>query len=141
MYKNSFDCCCKLIKKRGFQSLFQGLGITLLIEVIGCGVYLGIYFSIKEMFNVSNHHSIMMIGGLTGCLSFLSICCLDPIKTKIMSREFSESKINYYEEVKQIINKKSKMGIVPALTGSFISNSFAFLFYELSIKHLNKYLA
>lgn len=110
--------------------------MTQIIEFLSCGVYLGIYFSLKNKYKIEDELKLMFLGGISGCCSFSSIFWLDPIKTKLLANDYgSKNSISLIDEVKKNIMLKQKCGVAPALMNQFFSNSIAFLFYEMTIKH------
>jgi solute carrier family 25 (mitochondrial carnitine/acylcarnitine transporter), member 20/29 len=70
LYKNPFS----------IRSMTYGLNTTVLREGIGCGLYFGTFYKIKEMTDVP-----LVSGGTAGLVSWMATYPLDTIKTRVHS--------------------------------------------------------
>ncbi|KAL0267337.1 UNVERIFIED_CONTAM: hypothetical protein PYX00_009631 [Menopon gallinae] len=77
-------CLSRIYKKDGYRGVFKGLNITIVREGIGFGVYFAVYewMTRGDKEKVSTF-LMLMAGGTSGALSWLSVYPLDVVKSRI----------------------------------------------------------
>lgn len=91
----------RLVKQRGLFSLYSGFKYQIWRDIIGSGIYFGVYDSIKSgvslaFFNSPEPHpvAVAIAGGLSGFASWIFIYPIDTYKSRyqrdVMSRVFAD---------------------------------------------------
>lgn len=106
--------------KYNYNNIFRGFKPTFCRETIGNSIYFGTY---RKLLNKTEKtkFDIMMIGGISGSLSWLFTFPIDVIKTRV------QSGMTYEESIKA---GKFSNGLGYCLLRSFIGNGLGFLVYE-----------
>ena len=110
--------------KPNYNNLFVGFKPTFCRETIGNSIYFGTYQKLISK-TEKTKFDIMMIGGISGSLSWLFTFPIDVIKTRVQSGMTYKDAINA---------GKFRNGLGYCLLRSFIGNGLGFLVYE----HLNE---
>jgi hypothetical protein len=113
-------------------NIFNGLKIGFLRNSLFYGIYFESYFKTKELLNNKfskyKFTNNLIAGGISGCLSWLSIYPLDTIRTRLQTNNIT---------LKDAINQRYLYnGLKIAMVRAFIVNSIGFYFYELTLINL-----
>lgn len=96
----AYQIAQKLVRHSGIFSLYSGYSYQVVRDVIGTGIYFGVYDSIKSAVSVfffattdSHPVSVAIAGGLSGGFSWIFVYPLDTLKSRyqrdVMSRVLS----------------------------------------------------
>lgn len=86
LHSGPAQCLCHIYKHEGLRGVYKGLGLTVLREVPGYGVYFLTYEVLTKPYgnSISTPH-MLIAGGLAGSASWLISCPVDVIKSRIQA--------------------------------------------------------
>lgn len=158
---SSWSMFRNILQTEGILGLYRGGCITVVRDSIGYGFYFWGYEGAKKIFeqwSFSENASILLAGGVAGCISWTSIFPLDVIKTRIQimtgakyncsaeSLPLLQSKtnvrVNYRSIIGSIINEASPWrtltsGLAVTNIRAFLVNAVTFYGYEATLKFLS----
>jgi hypothetical protein len=130
-----------IFKKEGFFGLYRGFWVTWNRDVFVYGLYFYMYYSIKDKMVENNsvtNFKLMLLGGMTGVVTWFVSYPFDPLKTKIqINTEGKMSQLEAYKILKQETGNSLQClykGLSPTLLRAFFVN--AVIFYTNDLCHL-----
>jgi len=147
-YNGSWDCARKLYNLGGIRSIYKGLGITILRDAPGNGVYFFTNELFRTMFakglgyedtKVLPTSCILLSGGFAGVGNWIVAIPADVVKSRFQTAP--EGMYNSSRDVlKEILAKEGWKtlfrGLTPSLMRAFPSNAAAFFGVDLAQKTL-----
>ncbi|CAJ0950224.1 unnamed protein product, partial [Mesorhabditis belari] len=141
-YQGPFDCARKLLKTKGIRELYKGGNVMAFRDCFGNLFYLPVYESLHKILRDrgSNTTTAQLIsGGCAGSISWLSICPLEVVKSRMQT---AETKVSAVQVTKEIWEKDGfrafyRGGLSMVLRG-FPANAVIFLVYEQTLMLLEK---
>ena len=134
-YNNSLEAVTNIVRRQGVRSLYNGWSATLFREVPGYGIYFSTYEYLKDHVKYDNPITTLLLGGLSGSMSWLFIYPSDVVKSNMQMKELSLKKtcLDIYQK-RGIAGfyKGFSLGIFRA----FPLHGGVFLGYELSKKFI-----
>jgi hypothetical protein len=113
-------------------SFYNGFKLGLFRDSLFYGIYFSSYNQFKKEMNEMNlfseFNNNLISGGLSGCISWLTIYPLDTIRTRLQTHNMNYKKAIQYGN---LFN-----GLKMAMLRAFIVNSVGFYFYELTLLNL-----
>lgn len=89
MYSSAFGCARELLRRGGLRSAYRGLSIQALTWVPSSGLYFWLYETGKRRllgkWDLSPYATSMLVGGLAGTFSWLSVAPLDVLKSRMQA--------------------------------------------------------
>jgi len=151
--KGPLDCLRMIYQKNGVKGCFRGMTSTIIRETPSYGVYFASFEVLQRKF-VANHSSpdqsrlakslkLMVAGGLSGVLGWISTYPIDVIKTKIQAQPIGQSPqfagiIHCFRKLVESDGLSSLWrGLTPTIIRAFPSNAVIFLTYTLTIEALD----
>lgn len=142
-FKSSYECMRELYSRQGLKYLFRGLAATFARDILGIGVFFGVYEFIK---GTIHEYSLkftwwgwIACGSFSGAFSWIAVLPIDCVKTRY---QLSQKKILYNEVIKDIYYnhgiKGFWVGALSTIIRTFIANGVGFSIYELIKHHLPK---
>jgi len=145
-YRNTFECAWKLVSAHGALALFTGFLPTVLRNGLGTCAYFSAYEHLKKNLTThfTEHTKILISGGLSGAIYWISIYPLDVVKAKIQCASFTElasQHANLRTSFTHILRTEGVRGFWrgfgPCLLRSVPVNATTFLAFETTRKFLD----
>lgn len=151
-YNSSVDAAVKIYKSQGLRGVFFGYNSTAVREIIGSGVWLGVYESCVRT-QLSKHNNnrkeipmwkIVLCGSIGGVAMWSTVFPADIIKSRIQGSNFLTTKYKSFLGTGKIIIQENGFGglyrgIAPCLARSFIVSGANFYVYENVYLILDKF--
>jgi hypothetical protein len=132
----------RIIKANGYFGLYRGFWATFNRDVVATGLCFYVYNTLKDHYQAKDlfdHHTNLLIGGVSGIIAWLSTYPFDTIKTIIQTTHIEQKASSQYELI--MANKFSLFrGIGVCGLLAFSVNAAAFFGEEIAHKYLDKYL-
>jgi hypothetical protein len=137
------DVTRKVVNKNGFLGLYKGFCVTLNRDLITSGLYVYVYFRLKDYYmenNLTNHFNLFCAGGLAGMLSNIVCFPFDPMKTIIQNTNAKMTQIEAFKWITFTQGYKGLFnGIVPVVIRSFYVHGIVFFVNDLCHYLINNY--
>lgn len=149
------DCLRRIYRIDGLRGCFRGMGATVLRETPSYGVYFASFEYMQRQFlrpkseegSFSRSLKLMMAGGLSGVLGWISTYPMDVIKTKIQAQAIDhKSREAQYKGIvdcaKRLVNSEGPRvlwrGLGATIIRAFPTNAVIFLAYSSTIDALDR---
>lgn len=142
-YNGTFDCAKQIITQRGMAGPFQGIGATILRNIVGVTAYFyfyegaRLYMAGDKPVSTLSPLSVMLAGGLGGVGYWVTCYPLDIVKTALQTDAIDPAKRKYkgFSHAASILwaeggAKRFTAGVAPALSRAFPANAAGFVIYE-----------
>jgi len=133
-YKNEWECVQAILNSEGLTGLFRrGLGITLLREVPGYGIYFVVYDVMMQTWGSSlGVVAPLVFGAIAGMLSWVPVYPFDVVKTTIQNTSGEDTQTTW--EISKQIYQTSGIGgffdgLTPKMLRASVSNATIFFVY------------
>jgi hypothetical protein len=142
-FSSSFECLKSLYSSKGLNYLFRGIQVTLARDILGVGIFFGVYELIKGTIQDSSYKFTwwgwILCGSVSGAVCWLSILPLDCIKTRY---QLAAGNLSYKLVISDIFQnhgiKGFWVGSLSTIIRTFIASGVGFSVYELMKHHLPK---
>ena len=146
-YSGPLDCARHLYRQGGLPSLYKGLNITLMRNLVGYSSWFGCYEFCKQSLvqaqglQEASLPIIVFSGGVGGSLSWLLMIPFDSIKSRIQTNT-SSSQISIRQAFVELTSSKEGLAALvrgwrPAVLIAFPANAACFLGMELAWRALS----
>ncbi|XP_028771740.1 mitochondrial arginine transporter BAC2-like [Neltuma alba] len=148
-YKGPLSVTRKIWNGEGLRGIFRGLGITVLRDAPGHGVYFWTYEYMKEQLHPGcrktsqeSLSTMLIAGGLAGVVSWIGSYPFDVIKTRLQAQTQSSQR---YTSIIDCLEKSVKeeghsvlwRGMRTTVGRAFIVNGAVFAAYEIAMRSLS----
>lgn len=135
----NFMACLKILLTT--NQLYKGINSTFFREVPGFAIYFTTYNYLNEKISTVNKYKTFLLGGLSGCFSWLFIYPSDVIKARMQSLHLG------YKNIYDCLQQTSKnygfkffyAGFSMAIMRAFPLHGGAFLGFEMSKNFVNNF--
>jgi hypothetical protein len=141
-YENEWECLQAIIRNEGLAGLFQrGLGLTMLREVPGYGIYFVVYDVLMQSFGTElGHAAPLAAGALAGMASWIPVYPLDVVKTAIQNTNGDDTRSAWF--ITQQLYRANGIGgffdgLTPKMLRASVSNATIFFFYDIFMSILS----
>jgi solute carrier family 25 carnitine/acylcarnitine transporter 20/29 len=144
-YKNSLDCCLKVLREFGYRGLYLGHTVNTLREMVFLSTYFTTYESVRRndmlASTVPLWASIPLAGGIAGALGWFISFPLDCIKAHIQGADISvvasqRNRKSAFQIGKEMVKLRGLAGLysglLPSIIRAFVVSSSRFSAYELA---------